>query len=292
MRGAVLVHRTTWLSVGGINATTVASGVWHQIMRHGVPGAVIPQVLDWTTAHAADASLKPTLLQPERIPSADNAYVLPILQPPSNRLQKEAPRLLYIVPWLEDGASDATNLLCVRAAISRGWQVTVVATLQAAHTWTARFQRMTTDVFVLPAFLPLGAYTAFVSYLIQSRQHDAVVVSHSAWGLAFLAFIRSQHPHVAVVEHTQLLEPDWRGGGHARQATAVTDDVDIHVLASNELAAWYSVHGVQASKVIVCAPDGGEEIRARNGASRDLMRRRHNITPDDVSLSRAEIGHK
>ena len=121
--------------------------------------------------------------------------VLALDPPDVNRLDKTKRRLLMIVPWCAMGGSDKFNLDVVENLQGRNWEVTV-ATTSSDSTWLSLFERLTPDVFVMPAFLETADQPRFLRYLIATRQPDVILLSHSELGYHLLPFLRAHAPAV------------------------------------------------------------------------------------------------
>ncbi len=87
--------------------------------------------------------------------------------PCQNRLRKDKPRLLMIVPWLTTGGADKFNLDLLQQLAGQGWDVTIATTLKGDQSWLPLFARHTPDIFILQHFLRLVDYPRFLRYLIQ-----------------------------------------------------------------------------------------------------------------------------
>jgi len=78
-----------------------------------------------------------------------------------NRLVKEKPRLLMIVPWLNLGGADKFNLDLVRMLARAGWEVSILTTLISEDPWWQEFAKITPDIFMLHRFLAIEEYPNF-----------------------------------------------------------------------------------------------------------------------------------
>ena len=84
----------------------------------------------------------------------------PTRLPWENRLHKEKPRLLLIVPWLAMGGSDKFNLDLLGQLVRRGWEVTIATTLSGDHPWLAQFARLDARYFQPAPFSSTGGLSA------------------------------------------------------------------------------------------------------------------------------------
>ena len=63
-----------------------------------------------------------------------------------------------------------------------------------------QFAQFTPDIFVLPNFLQYADYPRFLSYLIESRQMEAVLIGGSELGYGLVP-LRAYHPKLPIVDY-------------------------------------------------------------------------------------------
>ena len=114
------------------------------------------------------------------------------------------------------GGADKFNLDLLGQLTGRGWEVTCATTLQGDHSWMPEFSGLTPDIFAMPHFLEAADYPRFLSYLIQSRQIDTVLISNSLIGYQLLPFLRSQFPEVTILDYCHMEDQEWLDGGYPR----------------------------------------------------------------------------
>jgi glycosyltransferase involved in cell wall biosynthesis/Tfp pilus assembly protein PilF len=172
-------------------------------------------------------------------------------QPFQNRLVKEKPRLLFIIPFLELGGADKFNLdLIQQLQRNQGWEVSVVSTRRAKDVWQHEFENLTPDVFVLHHFLPLSDYPRFLRYLIASRGVDVVCVSNSHLGYQLLPYLRAHFPGLPMVDYLHMEEKD--GGGYPRCSFQYQSQLARTMVASEHLQRWMVERGGDANRIHVC----------------------------------------
>lgn len=179
-------------------------------------------------------------------------------------------RILMLLPWMRTGGSEQFALDLAAGLIARGDRVSVALTRDdVAHTWLPELQRITPDVFDLPAFLRPADFPRFLHYLVASRQITHVWVSNSILGYQLLPYLRAHCPHVAFVDYNHL-EQEQRSGGLPRVGLEHSALLDMHIVASEHLRAWMLARGAEPGRVAVStinidaarfAPDA--ELRAR-----------------------------
>ncbi len=120
----------------------------------------------------------------------------------------------FLIPWLRVGGADKFNLDLVRMLSSRGYEFTIVTTVQSFHPWLHQFAEVTPDIFHLPSFLQYADYPRFLDYLITSRQIDAVLISNSELSYSLVPYLRELHPNLAILDYTHVEEENWKNGGY------------------------------------------------------------------------------
>ena len=172
--------------------------------------------------------------------------------PCENRLGKVKPRLLMILPWLTMGGADRFNLSLLKQLCGHGWEVTIATTLESDHSWQPEFAAHTPDIFVLHRFLNLVDYPRFLLYLAQSRQVDAVLISHSELAYHLLPFFRANLPEVALLDYCHIEEEQWKNGGYPRLSLQYQESLDLQIVSSQHLKDWMAGQGNSADRIRVC----------------------------------------
>jgi hypothetical protein len=105
------------------------------------------------------------------------------------------PGVLAIVPWLPAGGAEAVLhavLSGLKAQPSVG--ITIVTCEPSRNEWHARFAALTDQIYHLPAFLPPEVWTAFVHYLVRTREVASVLVSGTQFGYSILPTLKPLTP--------------------------------------------------------------------------------------------------
>ena len=188
---------------------------------------------------------------PTAPPLAPYETVLDIL-PWENRLHKDKPRLLLIVPWLAMGGSDKFNLDLLGQLVQRGWEVTIATTLSGDHPWLAQFARYTPDIFVLHRFLRPADYPRFLRYLIHSRDMDMVLISNSEFGYHILPYLRTHFPTLPFLDFCHMEEEAWKNGGYPHMSVTYQEMLDCNLVSSEHLKSWMAERGADPAAIQVC----------------------------------------
>jgi glycosyltransferase involved in cell wall biosynthesis len=146
--------------------------------------------------------------------------------------------VLLLLPWLSLGGADAWNMQIAQGLGANGWEVSIATTLDSSDAWASRFARATPDIFMLHRFLDLRDYPRFLRYLIQSRDVDVVINSHSEIGYRLLPYLRAHAPQTAFVDYCHIEEAGWGNGGYPRFGVEYQSLLDSNIVSSDHLAAW------------------------------------------------------
>ena len=294
------VRRDVHRAVGGYDET-IRGGLedwdfWLHCASEGYWGATLPEYLDWYRRrenHAdrwdnwdegeQETGFQKQLRQryprlwedfptPQAAPLAPYETVSDTL-PWENRLHKEKPRLLLIVPWLALGGADKFNLDLLGQLVRRGWEVTIATTLSGAHPWLAQFARCTPDIFILHHFLRPSDYPRFVRALVYSREMDAVLVSNSEFGYQLLPYLRAHFPTLPLLDFCHMEQEEWKNGGYPQMAVTYQEMLDRNLVSSAYLKNWMEKRGADPASIAVCytnidtdywRPDPARGLRARH----------------------------
>lgn len=300
------VHR----AVGGYDRTFQSGfedwDFWLRCASQGHWGGTLPEYLDWYRRRESHQDRWADWNQPQQVkrqlrqryprlwagqfphiqPEWHRAYTrVPDHFPWNNRLEKDKPRLLMILPWLTVGGADKFNLDALELLTGQGWEVSIAATLTGDSSWLPEFARFTPDIFVLPHFLRLTDYPRFLCALIHSRQVDVVMISNSEFAYLLLPYLRSRCPGVAFVDYCHMEEEAWKSGGYPRLAVAYQDMLDLNIVSSRHLRHWMEKRGADAERIQVCYTNvDAEKWRPTAAASGPSVRRALDIADDTPLL--------
>jgi glycosyltransferase involved in cell wall biosynthesis len=275
-----IARKETFAAVGGFDET-LTEGLedwefWLRCAAAGLWGATVPEYLHWYRRKGEESERWPNWdegkrqkellrqwrarypglnrksfprIERTRTPEAEiELAALPF----HNALAKQRRRLLLIVPWLTTGGADTFNLDLVEQLTQRGWEITIVTTLQGDNAWASRFTRHTPDVFILQNLLKPADYPRFFRYIVGSRQPDAVLVSNSVFAYRALPYLRGLADGVPIVDYCHSIAETWLGGGYPRLSVDSRDALDLHVVSSEFLMGWMVHRGVDPARVTYC----------------------------------------
>lgn len=169
-----------------------------------------------------------------------------------NPLKKTKPRLLMVVPWFQMGGADKYNRRMVEQLIARGWDVSLVATLRGDNGWMPQFASLTPDVFALHHFLQVEAFPAFLEYMLDSREPDAVLITNSELAYWLLPMMQARRPQAAFLDYVHMEEDYWKSGGYPRYTAGASDELDQCIVSSEHLKRWVVSRGGDEGNIAVC----------------------------------------
>lgn len=172
------------------------------------------------------------LLDERRLPEGDTDVAAP------KALANGKRRVLALLQGFPMGGYSAFNADFLPRLVKRGHVLTVCTTEVWRNDWRIEGVRaVTSDIVHAHGIVPLMSMPRYVSYLIESRGIDVVLVSHSLVGYRMLAWLRRQHPTVAFVDyvHTDWFEAQMYGS-YAAIGAAHADWLDAQVASSRTLA--------------------------------------------------------
>lgn len=273
--GPFVVRRGAHVQAGGFPETSEDGPedrtYWWRHAEHGAWGSTIPEYLTWhrrrgphADAGAAERELRssgvtrrpraPDARVPRIDPRPPGPYAtVTVTSPVDNPLGKPpgVRRVLLIFPRFVVGGADKFTIDLVARLTARGNEVTVCTTLGDDNPWLPRVAHATPDVFPLPTFLRRPDYPRFLLYLIDSRQIDVVLISHSDLGYQLVPFLRAHRPEVACVDYSHIEAPDWNNGGYPRAAVGCHELLDLSLVSTRHLKDWMVKRGAQEARIQV-----------------------------------------
>ncbi len=142
-------------------------------------------------------------------------------------------RIALALPWMVVGGSDRLLVQLFAQAATRSTKLLAYTTLEAPVSMgSARndYERITDDVFDLPAALPSHAHADAVVHLLRSRRINVLMIVGSALTYDLLPRIRSELPEVKVVDHL------YNTVGHLANNRKNARYIDFHIAANQEVA--------------------------------------------------------
>lgn len=161
--------------------------------------------------------------------------------------------ILLIIPWMAIGGADTANLNIVRELSRTGYRVTIVCSLVDYHGASMvskpYFMQYTHDIFFLPAMLRLSDAPRFLSYLIESRGVETVLISNSQLGYGVLPWLAAKYSGVRFVDYVHNEEKEWKNGGYAAFSTVHRASLD-GTFTSSEMARQFMIDHGHSSRAV------------------------------------------
>lgn len=190
--------------------------------------------------------------------------------PTGNALAKGQRRLLLVLPWTAMGGADKFNFDLVTQLNRRGWETTIVTTLDGDHSWLPRFAGLTPDVFALSHFLKPEDYPRFIRYIIRSRDPDFILISHSLFAYEALPYLRAIAGRTPIADYCHIVEERWLDGGYPRRSVDRQQFLDLQMTSSDALKEWMVDHGNDRERIDVCYTSIDPLDDERRGSRREL----------------------
>ncbi len=180
------------------------------------------------------------------------SYVRPVKMDWTRKVYPEHNKihLLMVLPWMVMGGADRFNLDLLAGLDKNRYRVSVLTSKYAQNLWAGRFSAITAEVYPMAEYVGFDNYSSYISYFIQSRDVDVLMVSNSYFGYELLPWLRLNFPQLALVDYVHMEEWTWRQGGFARAS---------------------GVFGNALEKTYVC-----------NGGTRKVLIERFGRAPDSV----------
>jgi glycosyltransferase involved in cell wall biosynthesis len=179
---------------------------------------------------------------PDSVPSREPLQILDERAIPETsargHVRKGKHRILALLQGFPMGGYSAFNADFLPGLVKRGHALTVCTTEVWRTEWRLdNVRNATSDIVHAGGIVPLASVPRFVSYLIDSRGIDVVLVSHSMAGYRMLAWLRRRHPNTAFVDyvHTDWFESQMYGS-YAAMSAAHAEWLDTQVASSKALA--------------------------------------------------------
>ncbi|MBX3086531.1 MAG: glycosyltransferase [Anaerolineae bacterium] len=185
----------------------------------------------------------------KQAPYTDLITALPF----TNRIQRKPneTRVLLILDSLDMGGGNRFVLDLIRIMSQRGYRFTVVTTKPSEQQWYEEFTMLTPDVFCLDIFINMADYPRFLSYLVESRGLDTILIANSEAGYLLVPYLQAMYPELAFLDFNNIDQSDWNQGGYPAMSARIRPPLDRNIVSSNYLRRWMLEHGVDAERLMV-----------------------------------------
>lgn len=279
-----MLRRDAYLEAGGYDES-IRHGhedwdFWLNLAEAGLWGYTIPEHLTWYRTSKSSRNwetagdekrqqafhgwllkkhgrLHSRFPHPVFVTGTEQAYpAVSVESPISNPLDKPqgTRRILFLVKRRNAEGADQFNLELVRSLSGRGYEFTIVASKEASDAGLHHFAEFTPDIFLLPTFLQYADYPRFLSYLVESRQMDAVLIGGSELGYGLVPFLRAYHPQLPIVDCLDAEEAAWENRVSPRLSIQLRSQLGLTVTSTYDVKQWMTSHGTPPDQVAVaCA---------------------------------------
>ena len=173
-----------------------------------------------TAAAQADGTVKP-IEYPLR--GTRKPYHYPVFEKFDRKAYPEhnQKNVLWLTAWMQMGGADKFNLDAIAGLNEYGVRNHVITTQVSENEWRQKFEEYIDEIFALPEFLDPTHYLEFVSYYIQSREIDVLILTNSYDGYYMIPWLRKHFPNLVIVDYVHMEEWYWKNGGYARAAANI-----------------------------------------------------------------------
>ncbi|MDR3228255.1 MAG: glycosyltransferase [Puniceicoccales bacterium] len=201
--------------------------------------------------------------------------------PRAKQVRKLKKRLLLIVPHFEMGGSDKWNLDVIKY-LDKNWEITLVSTYHDKHTsncWLERFEEFTSDIHILHQFIPFADYPRYLLWLLQTRDPDVVLITHSQFAYSMLPVLRAYFPQIPFVDYVHIEEEFWRSGAYPLDSVRHSSSLVYTGATSKHLKNWMVERGKLSDKIktIYINVDVNYWCRASDTNTADELKKRLKI---------------
>ena len=144
-------------------------------------------------------------------------------------------RILFMFPWFKIGGADKFNFDLISGLDKEKYDITIVTTEPCDYIWRQKFEEYA-EVFDLTSFLHRKDWSAFLHYLMKTRNIDIVMQSNSFYGYYVLPWLKSEFPDVVFTDYIHCENWSWRNGEYPRESTAISAIVDKTYTCTNRVA--------------------------------------------------------
>lgn len=143
--------------------------------------------------------------------------------------------ILMIIPNMTMGGANVFNLDLISGLSSEKYSITIITTEEENNELRQEFGKYTSDIFELSTFLCLDDWSAFIHYLIQSRQINTLFISNSYYGYYLLPYLKKEYPKLAITDYVHSETWYWRNGGYARNSSVNSYLIDKTFVCTEHL---------------------------------------------------------
>lgn len=114
--------------------------------------------------------------------------------------RKEKIEILFLLPFLECKDTESIAFEIIKYVNTQRFHVAIMTTQDSINCFKQKYSEYVDDLFELPAFLDDADYPEFISYYIQSRKVDIVIICGSMFGYYALPWLSKKFPGLYIVD--------------------------------------------------------------------------------------------
>ncbi len=142
--------------------------------------------------------------------------------------------LLFIFPWLRLGGADKFNYDLISNLDKEKYNITIITTEPCEYIWRQKFEEYA-EIFDLTSFLHRKYWSAFIHYIIKTRNINLVMNSNSYYGYYVIPWLKYKFPEVIFTDYLHAVNWNWRNGEYPTDSTAIARILDETFVTSNNL---------------------------------------------------------
>ena len=132
---------------------------------------------------------------------------------------KTKTNILMIIPWMVIGGADRFNLEFVKLIDSEKYDVTILTDHPKEYIWRQEFEKHVKSLFEMPSFLDRKNWPTFISYVIETRNIDLILITNSVTGYNFVPYLKLNYPKLPIIDYIHCVELYNRYGGYGRDSS-------------------------------------------------------------------------
>ena len=138
--------------------------------------------------------------------------------------------LLFIVPWLTVGGSEAVLYNLIKK-LDNKYQPIIVTTIKDENIWTSKFERITPYIYHFPNLFTENNFGVFISKLIEIYNIKIIHLSNSQLGYDCLKQIKSKNSEIKIIDTIHNHSED----GYLTTSAKNDLYIDVHVAINNTI---------------------------------------------------------
>ena len=140
--------------------------------------------------------------------------------------------ILMFFPWMITGGADRFNLSLINGLDKEKYNVIVILTEPNKNVLRQEFEKHAI-VYDLTSFIDQKYWLAFVNYIIEKEDINAIFNSNSKFGYYVLPYLKARYSKLPIIDYIHMEEWYNRNGGYSRYSSMLDSIID-KTLVCNE----------------------------------------------------------